>query len=268
MATRLFSRPEPYTAHVPLRLIKPVQHGSRSATKRSIEAFGMLSLPVLREIIHLEEAPADAYRYTIVDGVRRIEDLRSEAGDDGSVLAMILPAEVGEDAADAISLAMNYDRTENPGIEAQKLARLRDAGHDVDELAAKLGISRSKVRQRLLLHDHLGAVAFDALLGGHIPTGVASRLARLDASTRDAIVERWQSGEIDKITHDIISAAQADARDQVTRQLPTLEASAADASGGPLTAARVYLRNALATGISAKQLHMILDDEAGDADDA
>ena len=257
-ATRLFARPEPYTAHVPLRQIKPGPAARRSASRRSVEAFGMLSLPILREI-DIHEAERADYYYSIVDGIRRIEDVRETEGEDATVLALVLPADVGEATAHAISIAMNASRAESPAVEAQKLADLRDRGLDMNRIARYTGMTRSKIANRLLLYDQLPAIVFGALLDGQINVGVASRLARLDEHSRNELVAMWERGNIKRITHADISDYQEAARSAAVDQVPLVDVDTGDAAG-TRTDARIHIRNAVATGLDPEALHRLLDE--------
>lgn len=217
-ATPLFEPPEPYTATVKLSDIRePDAHGARSHTRRSLEAFGALTLPLLRELYEPGHAPEGGPYFEVVDGARRILDLL-DANPRGKVEVKVLPWYVDPGTAAAMSVALNFGRAPNPLQEAEHLSNLREKGYDLDQIAEIIGAHRSKVKRRLALVDSLHERLRDATRKGDIAITVAERIAKLSPDLQLRFVDKLEMGEADRITGEDVTEVLQDVRSDMLPQ--------------------------------------------------
>jgi ParB-like chromosome segregation protein Spo0J len=193
-AAQLFPTPDRslYSARVRLALIEeqPVV-AAKSKTRRSIEHFGQLTHPLVQEIYPSGQEPLDApHRYRVVDGARRIADMRAIYGPEGLVDVHVVPYAAGDAAAAAMALALNFNRAANPLAEADHFHTLREHGFDLGEIASQLGITPSKVQRRLLLIDHLHPGLQALLRSGEMLVSAAEACARLSFARQEQILLR------------------------------------------------------------------------------
>jgi len=118
--TRLFQPPKASHQKVDTRHIKPWRSIGRNVVKKSIEALGNLTTPLLREISDPE------YRYEVIDGARRLDSLTAS----GSLVidALVLPVETRDEDARAATAALNLNRAPNPMEEAYSFQALVGPG--------------------------------------------------------------------------------------------------------------------------------------------
>lgn len=251
-AQRLFSddvRDLAYQRDVFLNEIEEVEHPARSASTRSIAELGPIHPPLLQEVI-------DGL-YRIIDGARRIGDLRALYGNQYVISAMILPADTSDAIASAAALALNYARAHNPIAEAHHFQVLREHGFTPKDIAQKLGIPKSKVERRLRLLDKLHPQLYLLLEAGEISIGVAERCARMTWKRQEDIVLKTMDPEY-KLTN---AALSDELRAIRTASLPgeaMFEAPEAD-EGQVL---REAVRNALVRGLSRVDVAKIVEEEA------
>lgn len=112
--------------------------------------------------------------YHILDGKRRVAALRS-LGETGALA--LISADPGPSGAWEITLTSNLVRSPNPAAEAEAIAGLLIDGVTEQELAARLHLTVSTIRQRVRLLTHLTSHFFTELREGRITTNMARRLA-------------------------------------------------------------------------------------------
>jgi ParB-like chromosome segregation protein Spo0J len=195
LPNRLFSDADPprtYRARVRIRTIEdqPIVAAKRT-TRRSLSQFGQLTEPLVQEIYPTDAIPLGVdVRYRVVDGARRLADLRDLTGDDGFIDVLVVPHDVASASVAAMALALNYNRAPNPLVEAEHFDNLREAGFEPTQIAEQLGIPLSKVLRRLLLIDQLHPALQVALREGDIAIGVAEQCARLSWERQLEIAKR------------------------------------------------------------------------------
>ena len=197
----LIERAQPTMETIPLHQIEPARTAAaRRYTKRSIATFGQLSLPILQRIRHPSAAGEPYYR--IVDGHRRITDLR-EGGHD-EVQALILPRDTDDALTATLALSMNYARGPNPLVELEHLQSLREHGYEDEEIAQLVSMSVTKVRRRLKLRDALHPYLQTMLHDGKLAIGTAERIAGLTPERQQELVDHHQEhGE--RITNALVT---------------------------------------------------------------
>lgn len=184
---RVFERPHVVTRVVEVADIAPWgDAGAKSAVEKSIAALGGgLVDPVLQEL-----PDGGEYRYRVLDGARRLTAL-VDAGAT-QVAAKVVPAELGDATAQAITLATNLNRASNPLKEALALKSLvEDHGYGEDEVAEMLGISINVVQKRLRL-VRAPAELLAGVQSGAIAPGTAQRIANLNADEQAQLVQRYR----------------------------------------------------------------------------
>ena len=202
----LFAAPQLTRATVPILAIEePQLGGARSLTRNSLETFGQLTDPIVQDLHPMGEAPVGGVRYRIIDGHRRIHDLR-EMNPHAVIQVRILPFEVGAASASAIAISLNYHRTYNPLAEAQHFDTLRREGMTVDQIAKNLGIPRGKIDRRLLLIDKLHPLLRALVETNEAAVTVAERCARLSFDRQQLIaLDVLTPDGAKKLTHALVS---------------------------------------------------------------
>jgi len=177
-----FERMDPELKSIPITEIRPTLDSGDSEIENSIDALGLLSVPVL------QLAPSDnEYRYRIVDGRRRIHAARNS---DREVLdAYVIPAEVGPEA-DALTFLLNLTRSPSPLREAEALSDLVDAGYTVEALA-RIGPSKSTIEKRLRLASAPMPIK-EGVRRDDIAEGVAEKVANMSPTLQDRCVEHFE----------------------------------------------------------------------------
>lgn len=142
-----------------LRIPDPVRRGRLA---NSIATHGQLT-PV---VVHGGTSP-----YTLVDGYRRVEALRS-LGED-FVTAFVLET----DLAQALALSLRFQRTRKVSAleQAWLIRELRDEGWGRAEIALQLERSPSWVSRRLSLIDILPASVQEAIRKGKVSSQAAEK---------------------------------------------------------------------------------------------
>jgi len=189
-----FDTVEPELRSVPLSEICPTSQNADPAIESSVDALGLLSVPVLqpREAAGSpsdsgedEEREEPAYR--IVDGRRRVEAARSVGR--GVIDAYVIDAAVGPEA-DALTVLLNLARSPSPLREAEALSDLVESGYTVEALA-RLGPAKGTIEKRLRLAAAPTPIK-DGVREGEIAEGVAEKVANLSARLQNRCVARYR----------------------------------------------------------------------------
>ena len=145
---------------------------------RSVRSQGVL-MPVLAR------PTADAGRFEIVAGERRWSAAKAA----GLMRVPCLVRALSDEDALVAQLAENLQRTAlDPLVESRAYAALRQSGLSAEEIASRLGRSRSTVYDRLKLAD-LGEDAKTAFRDGTLSVSVARVVARLPPELQTAALE-------------------------------------------------------------------------------
>lgn len=249
--TRLFQPPKASHQKVDTRHIKPWRSVGRNVVRKSIEALGNLTTPLLREIAHPQ------YRFEVIDGARRLDTLT--AGGPVVIDALVLPVETRDEDARAATAALNLSRAPNPMEEAYSFDSLVKAGHAVEQIAKELGISSAKIRSRLSLL-RLPESVKRAVEQKRVAIGVAVRAARLPEDDQAYLANRLAvSGTL---TAEDVDNARRARREQAVANLPT--ELFAPRRPDPAVTLRAALEHALDTaraqGLAEHDIQAILQD--------
>lgn len=230
--TRLFQLPKASHQKVNTRLIKPWRSAGRNVVRKSIEALGNLTTPLLREIVD------PRYRFEVIDGARRLDTLT--AAGPLVIDALILPLETRDEDARAATAALNLSRAPNPLEEAYSFDSLAKAGYRVEKIAKELGISSAKIRSRLNLL-RLPEPIRRAIEQKRVALGVANRVAHLPEPDQAHLVNVLATNGT--ITSSDVDAVRRVRREQSLASLPN--ELFAPARPDPATALRAAIEHAL-----------------------
>ena len=148
----------------------------------SIAAHGVIQPLTVRPEVKVDKQGKDrpTGRYLVVAGGRRLRALLKLAGDrrlpkDADVPCVVRPGGTERDAAE-VSLAENVERLPmNAADEHAAFAKLADAGMSSADIAARFGIGRRRVEQRLAL-GRIAPDLLDELRKGAMSAGAAQAL--------------------------------------------------------------------------------------------
>jgi ParB-like chromosome segregation protein Spo0J len=176
-----FDTVEPELKSVPLSAICPTSQSSDPAIESSVDALGLLSVPVLQP--REAEGSGEENRYRIVDGRRRVDAARSVGRD--VIDAYVIGAAVGPEA-DALTVLLNLARSPSPLREAEALSDLVESGYTPEALA-RLGPAKGTIEKRLRLAA-APPVIKDGVREGEIAEGVAEKVANLSKMLQEQCV--------------------------------------------------------------------------------
>ena len=170
------------TKRVALAFVKHVTVSVPKTLLESIRKYGVLHPILLKE-----------YKqgfYDIVDGRRRAACCRELQVE--TVPAIILPGDV---CSELIGLSEHYSRSPSPAVEAEYFAALINSGMTQQDLADALGISQSKISQRLALREKLAPELFQMLKEGSLLATVAREITSLDSQEQQKLVKSVKKGQ-------------------------------------------------------------------------
>ena len=174
----------------------------------SIAAHGVIQPLAVRPEMKLNlrktgEKPRPTGRYLVVAGGRRLRALKKLAGDrrlpkDAGVPCVVRQGKQGEAGAERdateVSLAENVERLPmNPADEHAAFAKLADGGMSSADIAARFGIHKRRVEQRLAL-GRIAPDLLDELRKGGMTAGVAQALTLTTSHDRQREVWRQIKG--------------------------------------------------------------------------
>ena len=185
-------KPQPARAGLPLMIgldklcrdpanVRP-DAGDVDDLAASIAAHGVIQPLTVRPEMKARKGAADrpTGRYLVVAGGRRLRALLKLAAarrlpKDAGVPCVVRSGGTGRDAAE-VSLAENVERLAmNPADEHAAFAALADAGLSAADVAARFGVPRRRVEQRLAL-GRIAPDLLDELRRGTMKPGVAQAL--------------------------------------------------------------------------------------------
>jgi ParB-like chromosome segregation protein Spo0J len=269
-----FEQVNPELKSIPITDIRPTLDSGDSQIESSIDALGLLSVPVL------QPAPSDnEYRYRVVDGRRRIHAARD--GGRGMLDAYVIPAGLGAEA-DALTFLLNLARSPSPLREAEALSDLVAAGYTVEALA-RIGPSKSTIEKRLRLASAPRPIK-EGVRRDQIAEGVAEKVANMSATLQNRCVEHFE--EEGNLRHKDVTQLRKASRQEEAESLPdTLfedpdtatedidqslgEADTASSpvsqTEDPVRRVRAAVREALSEGASFDAIKEAVEDEVGSA---
>lgn len=267
-----FEQVDPELKSIPITDIRPTLDSGDSEIESSIDALGLLSVPVL------QLAPSDnEYRYRVVDGRRRIHAARNSARE--TLDAYVISADVGPEA-DALTFLLNLARSPSPLREAEALSDLVAAGYTVEALA-RIGPSKSTIEKRLRLASAPRPVK-KGVRRGDIAEGVAEKVANMSATLQNQCVEHFQ--EEDNLRHKDVTELRKARRQEEVESLPdTLfedpdtatedideslgeadtASSPSPSAEDPVERVRTAVREALGAGVPLDTIKGAVEDEIG-----
>jgi len=272
-----FERVDPELKSIPITDIRPTLNSGDSEIQSSINALGLLSVPVLQLASSDNE-----YRYRVVDGRRRIHAARNS---DREVLdAYVIPAGVGPEA-DALTFLLNLARSPSPLREAEALSDLVDAGYTVEALA-RIGPSKSTIEKRLRLASAPRSIK-EGVRRDDIAEGVAEKVANMFPTLQNQCVEHFE--EEGKLRHKDVTELRKARRQEEAESLPdTLfeppgsgeadaateeieeslgeadtASSPAPSTEDPVRRVRTAVQEALDAGVSLDTIKDAVEDEIG-----
>lgn len=246
----LFDPLTPTQATIRLDEIEPWSNdGAKSPIKGSIQALGMV------DPVTVQTLPAgQQYTYKVRAGKRRLTTCR-ELGIE-SVLAVVLPAEMGDIEGALVPLVENILRRENPLHEAREIRSVYEAcqaagmpQEDIRPYLTGLGFPAAVLDARLKLLTLTPDIQH-AVETGKVKPSVAAKIANRSQSEQERISERL--AEKGKLTAQDVSAVR-----QVTVQtsLETLPDALFELpEDDPEARARQMLETLMAEGLSKQQL--------------
>ena len=247
MKARLFNKPEPELSMVNITEIIPWIAPGHNAVNKSVEALGFTTAVLLQKL-----TPTRAgYKFTVLDGRRRL----NAALDAGikRIPALIYPS---GDASEyhAIAATANLARAYSPLGEANHIESLMQSGFTPDEIASNLGISASRIRQRIRLLDHPPELR-DAVKRRRVKPTTAAAIKKLTPSEHAEAIKKLQA--TGRLTGaDVREIRQATAAAQMSAVMRTFEPEEAP------TPERLFegsARRAFNAGLSSSDLTEILD---------
>lgn len=246
---RLFQPPPAAHRQVDTSQIRPWRSTGRNNVRQSIKALGNLSAPLLREISDPQ------YRFEVIDGARRLDVLTSS----GPVVidALVLPLETRDEDARAATAALNLNRAPNPMEEARSFASLTQAGYELKQIAAELGISAQQIKSRLQLLKLPEAIQ-RAVEEKRVAPGVAAKASRLPAEEMGQLANRLvMSG---RLTAKDVEEARRVRREEAVAGLPSelFAPREVDAGASLRSALEHAIENARSQGLSEADIQTVL----------
>lgn len=126
-------------ANIPLYLVNDTPAPVSKGRQESLTEAGQVNPIRLR--------PTADGRYDIVDGRRRVANLKAKGADEVEALVET----VDDETADWHALILNMARSDSPMVEARLIGKLRARGYSQKQIAARLGLkgsSQSLISQR------------------------------------------------------------------------------------------------------------------------
>lgn len=251
----LFEPLEPTQQTIRLEEIAPwTNDGARSPIKASISALGMLD-PVTVQAL----PEGQQYRYRVRAGKRRLTSCRDLGLE--SVLAVVLPEEMGEVEAALVPLAENILRRDNPLHEAREIQRFFDACKasgmpegEIRPYLTGLGFPASVIDQRLKLLT-LPPEIQQGITEGKIKPSVAARVANRSREDQQLYVQQLQIAG--KLTgKDVTTLRKVQVQDKLERLPDTLFEQLEE---DPIMRAKRTLEAFMAEGMSKIELLTLVE---------
>jgi len=173
---------------IPLSLIDFPEFDVPKNFLESVEKYGILEPPLV--------APTGEGRYRVIAGRRRLNAARLL----GFETVKCIVKEGGDDAV--LTLIENFQRTDNPALEAELIDRLiKERGLKKTEVAKLLNVSNSHITKRLRLLNLIPEI-FEKLKKFEISITVARELAKLSPEDQKEYLEnpesKWTIEDVEK----------------------------------------------------------------------
>lgn len=133
---------------VPVGSVHPNAWNSNQMSERQYaDLLNMIGERGYLQYILVRPHPVARDLFEVIDGEHRLRAFREAFPDRGTVRCIVAPAEITDDQAKALSIAMNNVKGKDSPVRLARLIQEMSAAHSLQAIEASTGLSGAKIRQ-------------------------------------------------------------------------------------------------------------------------